>query len=438
MGSISIKGLDGFDFRPWRKQNRGDYKELHIYDFDNTLFQTPLPNANIWSNQAIRVLMGFNILANGGWFFDPRVLASTGEGVEIEEKRAWAGWWNERIVAQARESIRRQDVLAVLLTGRNERFRKITEKIVKSKGLHFDGVVFKLQCATGSWPQTLTFKLWFFEQVFLQFPNVQSLRVYEDRPSHIESFSAWLAKRADEVENFNFEIIAVAEPPKYLKYTTEIKLVQNMIASHNVKAPSLRLPMYKFVKNVTSSVVTVSTTELHHLRNAFFNVPITDIMESVSVNSSRVNSPDNEPQIPEPDLPPDTPYSSFPGENWIVTALGRYRDEYWAVRAEAWDHRSQGSIRDPNTANIPSLYGTILYISMSTGIVTSEISDIGAQQWKVLDPNERWIMKTNIRRECTHDIRYKRPYKPARKYTDMMDLENQRASPFTGSMHRPI
>ncbi|WBW70792.1 rRNA 2'-O-methyltransferase fibrillarin-like [Schizosaccharomyces osmophilus] len=437
MGSISIKGLEGFDFKSWGKKDRDIYKELHIYDFDNTLFQTPLPNANIWSNQAIRVLMAFNILANGGWFFDPRVLASTGEGVEVEEKRAWDGWWNEKVVAQARESIRRQDVLAVLLTGRNEQFRECTERMVKSKGLYFDGLVFKIQATTGYWPETLTFKLWFFEKVFHEFPNVHTLRVYEDRPSHVEYFSSWLAHQADKDEKFNFEIIAVTEPPKYLKFSTEIKLVKSMIASHNAKAPSLKLPLYKFVKNVTSSTIIVSPTELHHLRNAFFHVPITDIMQSLSANSRRT-SVDNEPRIAEPDLPPDTPYSSYPEKSWIVTAIGRYRDEYWAVRGEVCDYRLKDKIHEPDTANIPSLYGTIMYISMSTGIVTSEITDIGAQQWRVLDPSERWLMKTYNRRECTHDIRYKRPYTPARNFTDLVDLETQRASPFTGTMHKPL
>lgn len=72
-------GLGTYDFSKWGYIDVHKIKEVHIYDFDNvrlnpwkdrmsvktnsflqTLFQTPLPNANIWSNQAIRILMAFN------------------------------------------------------------------------------------------------------------------------------------------------------------------------------------------------------------------------------------------------------------------------------------------------------------------------------------------------------------------------------------------
>lgn len=355
--------------------------------------------------------------------------------------------WNQNIyhvsivinvysVSQARESIRRPDVLAVLLTGRNEGFRGIVEKIIASKGLDFQGVVFKLQAPDGFWPQTLNFKLWFFNEVYRHFLYINSTRIYEDRPSHIEAFSAWLTERKKKNKNADFEIIAVAEPPKYLKFKVEIALVRGMLTAHNLKAPSLKLPLYKFVKNVIATVVTVPVAELHHIRNAFFNIPIAEIMESVSANSSRRNSHDsNSTIICEPEYPPDTSFNSSPGRLWIVTAIGRYRDEYWTVRAEAAEGYDCEKIHEIDVADIPSLYGTILYVSMSTGIVKSEIGDIGAQQWKTLAPSERWILRTNIRKECTYDIRYKRPYVSSLKYSDD-DLTAGRASPMTGPTKR--
>jgi hypothetical protein len=36
---------------------------------------------------------------NGGWWHDATILAATGEGIEKEEPRGWAGWWNELIVS---------------------------------------------------------------------------------------------------------------------------------------------------------------------------------------------------------------------------------------------------------------------------------------------------------------------------------------------------
>jgi len=57
-----------------------------------------MPNRQLWNGSTIGLLQGQDIFKDGGWWHDASLLSSIGEGLEKEEKKAWAGWWNEQIV----------------------------------------------------------------------------------------------------------------------------------------------------------------------------------------------------------------------------------------------------------------------------------------------------------------------------------------------------
>ena len=59
---------------------------------------TPLPNQQLWTGPTTGYLASQDFFANGGWWHDHHILEATGDGIEKEEPRAWAGWWNELIV----------------------------------------------------------------------------------------------------------------------------------------------------------------------------------------------------------------------------------------------------------------------------------------------------------------------------------------------------
>lgn len=59
---------------------------------------SPLPNRKLWTGPTIGFLQCQDLLVNGGWWHDERILEATGEGMEKEEAKAWKGWWNEDIV----------------------------------------------------------------------------------------------------------------------------------------------------------------------------------------------------------------------------------------------------------------------------------------------------------------------------------------------------
>lgn len=160
-------------------------KAIHVYDFDNTLFRSPLPNKQIWNGPSIGSLQALEAISTGGWWHDANILASTGKGVEEEEKTAWEGWWNEEIVDLVRLSMEQKDALTVLLTGRKESaFSELVCRILKSKQLEFDMTCLKPAVGPSGqrFSSTMTFKQELLRDLVYTYADAEEIRVYEDRP----------------------------------------------------------------------------------------------------------------------------------------------------------------------------------------------------------------------------------------------------------------
>ncbi|KAE9572405.1 hypotheticall protein [Colletotrichum fructicola] len=221
-------------------------KALHIYDFDNTLFKTPLPNNAVWSGPTIGVLSSQDMICNGGWWHDSRILAATGEGVEAEEKKAWEGWWNETIVDLVRLSIKQKDALCVLLTGRSERgFGDLIKKMIQSKVLDFDMVGLKpaVSPTNQAFSSTMHFKQLFLTAVMETYKNADEIRIYEDRPKHVKGFRDFMAdyNRRQTINAtrtrgpITAEVVQVADLSTTLDPVIEVAEVQHMIDLHNAE-----------------------------------------------------------------------------------------------------------------------------------------------------------------------------------------------------------
>ncbi|KAL4870749.1 hypothetical protein BDV12DRAFT_165154 [Aspergillus spectabilis] len=237
--------------RRWSIINRdlpaaSQVKAIHVYDFDNTLFLSPLPNPQLWNGPSIGFLQAYESFANGGWWHDPRLLSATGDGVEKEEARAWKGWWNERIVQLVELSMKQKDALTVLLTGRSEAgFSDIVKRIVDSRNLKFDLICLKPEVGPNSerFASTMEFKQTFLSDIILTYGQADEIRVYEDRPKHTKGFRDFFESLNRNFQAMNgpdsrrpitAEVIQVAEETAYLNPVIEAAEVQRMINSHNV------------------------------------------------------------------------------------------------------------------------------------------------------------------------------------------------------------
>ncbi|KAB8073674.1 hypothetical protein BDV29DRAFT_191524 [Aspergillus leporis] len=244
--------------RRWSIINRelppvSQVKAIHVYDFDNTLFSSPLPNPQLWNGPTIGFLQAYESFANGGWWHDPNLLAATGDGIEKEEPRAWEGWWNEQIVQLVKLSMQQKDALTVLLTGRSEAgFASLIRRMVDSKKLEFDLICLKPEVGPNSerFSTTMEFKQSFLEDLVLTYNQADEIRVYEDRVKHVKHFREFFEQLNRRLQSgqtssprkpVNSDVIQVAEGATFLSPVIEAAEVQRMINSHNLVArnPSL-------------------------------------------------------------------------------------------------------------------------------------------------------------------------------------------------------
>lgn len=242
-------------------------KAIHVYDFDNTLFCSPLPNPLIWHQQTIGVLGTYEAFAFGGWWHDPNILAATGEGFEREELRGWEGHWNETVRDLVELSIGAKDVITVLLTGRAEtNFADLVNRICESRNLDFDIVALKPEVGPSGqhFPSTMAFKQEFLKELVFTFSSADEIKIYEDRPKHVKGFKefferlnkSFLSHRVDEPppprKPINADVIHVCELKSTLNPETEVEVIQNAILRHNdaisTGAPTLTKAPRKLLK----------------------------------------------------------------------------------------------------------------------------------------------------------------------------------------------
>lgn len=114
------------------------------------------------------------------------ILQGIGAGMAVEERRAWAGWWNEEVVDLVRETMHDPRALGVLLTGRNkERFGNVLQCMFTAKGLKFDLVSLR----TDEFKDTIQFKLACLNSLLEYYRSrCKAVYVYEDRAHHVSIF----------------------------------------------------------------------------------------------------------------------------------------------------------------------------------------------------------------------------------------------------------
>ena len=139
--------------------------ELHLYDFDSTLFRSPHPPA-VW---------------DGGWWGDARSLT-----LPCVPDRPGDSWWIMPTVNRAKKSIADPNVFAVMMTGRrdNSAFRYRVPDLLRQRGLDFDAV----HLDPGGPDSIKINKLRRVLQYLQRYPQIDTVRAWDDRKSHLQDF----------------------------------------------------------------------------------------------------------------------------------------------------------------------------------------------------------------------------------------------------------
>ena len=147
--------------------------ELHIYDFDGTLFRSP-ETPEGWDNR---------------WWISSESLNPPCVPIDPSGE-----WWISKTVSAARASIANPDTYAVMMTGRPVRsgFRYRVPELLKSVGLKFDEV------HLSDTNNTPAFKIKVIKNLLSKFPGVEKIVFWDDN-------APYLARYVKLVEGYGYQ-----------------------------------------------------------------------------------------------------------------------------------------------------------------------------------------------------------------------------------------
>lgn len=148
--------------------------ELHIYDFDGTLFRSP-GKPNNWK---------------GGWWSNAVSL-----DLPFVPRKPEPKWWVMPVVADAKKSISNPNVYTVLMTGRlvfKGNFKQRIPELVRQQGLNFDEVLLCSGNGTEQWKLGVQSQL-------VESHGFNVVHIWEDREAHLANFTKMLEDKGVEV-----------------------------------------------------------------------------------------------------------------------------------------------------------------------------------------------------------------------------------------------
>lgn len=239
---------------------------LAIFDFDSTLFYSPLLSPTIWHPTLVGALTTEGLCGPGWW----RDIKSLQLGADVEQTR-WQGYWNPGVMVEVRAALADPKTLTVLLTGRRVHpFYDLVSKMIKSQGLEFDMVCLRPDPeephGASVFDSTMDYKLSFLLHLLHTLPTIQSVDMWDDRPPHVRRFQAFLDQLCSDqglIKDASVHAVHGVRPrynPKWEHDTVE-----------RIIGPSKH---YTLVPVASSTVITLDSATITNLTNRFhYNPP---------------------------------------------------------------------------------------------------------------------------------------------------------------------
>ncbi len=140
--------------------------KLHVFDFDGTLFRSP-EKPEGWA---------------GGWWGRLESLSPP-----LVPQHPDFDWWNDSVVSAAKKAIAKPDEMAVLVTGRIQKFSLRLKELLKQAGLTgFDAIYL-----SGGGP-TDAYKIGVMKELLEKYPTIRGVAIWEDRSEHLRKFADWV------------------------------------------------------------------------------------------------------------------------------------------------------------------------------------------------------------------------------------------------------
>jgi len=158
--------------------SEGDKKRLHIFDFDQTVFQSPGPSPEVPKDE------------RGKYWHDPESLG--GENVPPNPNEHW---YITHIIEEFRKAQDDPDAVVAVMTGRSEPLRERVKELLENMDLKPDELILKQKKEP-----TSEYKIREMRRLLDENPGVDKVHFYEDREQHLKEF-----QEAAEADGYEFE-----------------------------------------------------------------------------------------------------------------------------------------------------------------------------------------------------------------------------------------
>ncbi|KAJ3026694.1 UNVERIFIED_CONTAM: hypothetical protein HDU68_005234 [Siphonaria sp. JEL0065] len=206
-------------------------ERLAVFDFDSTLFRSPLPSPSLWAPE----LRG-SVNSDCGWFVEPRTLSPP-----YVPPTPGADWWDAAVVDQVRRQ-RESGALVVLLTGRrHDLFAARVADLCASANLLFDLRFLKEPAnpdASVVYDTTLDYKWAVITKLLDAFKDIRHVEIWDDRIKHLDIVAKKAAplKLSGRLDSFeSHHIIQDPVLAKFIPEDLEYTLVMELIGKCNAR-----------------------------------------------------------------------------------------------------------------------------------------------------------------------------------------------------------
>ncbi|KAI9596520.1 hypothetical protein BDF19DRAFT_437696 [Syncephalis fuscata] len=239
-------------------------KYIKVFDFDNTLFRSPLPSPHLWHNNLIGKLMSPEV----GWFKNIKTLSEPYVVCKerTDESSATASnqtsWFSSKILQEARDAIAAPDTCAILLTGRSRDiyYFRIKELLI-GQDLHFDAII--LREYHSLLPSTMQFKQYVIRYLLELLKCAREVTIWEDRNQHVRQFQNYMATLEKSGRLDKTLVVQVKPFFCYMKAHLELQLVHELIVIYNTQIPKEKIEL---VNRIKSGKLKLGRVALQHLR----------------------------------------------------------------------------------------------------------------------------------------------------------------------------
>lgn len=258
---------------------------IRVFDFDGTLYNSPIPNPELWDKNMIGTLMGEVHRGGLGWFQNP---------ITLSEKYLGNSTFNKDVIAEVFKSMNDPNSITVLLTGRTTEYEHLIRNILDERGLVFDHYGFKPIIRGGKIP-TFQFKQEFITNLVNDY-KPDAIEFWEDRLRHVKKFNELI-----NILNLKGEVHYVDETPCYMEPFYEREVVNILkqaaqkpyVESSSGKAPIYHAAFldtdshYKLLNRLGSEIPSDWKVFAHHMTISFGKTTDAVIQEYLSTNRGK-------------------------------------------------------------------------------------------------------------------------------------------------------